>query len=71
MVEIGVNMGEWESHVEEVMRSGNDGWEGEIRGREWVVSVLRGDGERKSNNQPSSQERVSWQKNDKRFSQLA
>lgn len=59
MVEIGVSMGEWEweSHVEGVMVG--------------MVSAMRGDGEGKTNNQPSSQERVSWQKKDKGFSQLA
>lgn len=36
-----------------------------------MVSVMRDDGEGKTNNHPSSQERVTWQKMDKRFSQLA
>lgn len=36
-----------------------------------MVSVMRGDGEGKTNNQPSSQEWVSWHKKDKGFSQLA
>lgn len=55
MVVIGVNMGEWESHVEEVMRSGNDGWESEVRGREWVVgmvSVMRAMGRGKLTTNP-------------------